>query len=1037
MNAKLEETKNQVKPVAIIGMGCRYPGGANSPEEFWRLLCEGFDAITEVPASRFDIDAFYDPDPKVPGKTATRYGGFLSDLDQFDALFFGVSPREAEIMDPQQRVLLEVLWEAFEDSGTLPEQYKGSNTGVFIGMSYSDYEDMMFRTPSQINSIYTNTGGFRSVTPGRLSYIFGFEGPSIIVDNACASSLVAVHLACQSLFSGECDLAVAGGVALVLQPQATISFSQAKMLSPQGRCKFGDETANGFVRSEGAGIVLLKTLERAQEDQDQIHAVICGSAVNNDGQNSPDLKTPSANGQERVILDAFSRAGIPPNQIQYIEAHGTGTRKGDSIETEAIGRVLSQKREEKCVVGSVKSNIGHTEAAAGLAGLIKTVLSLKHKQIPPSLHCKNLNPFIPWDDIPITVPQKLQPWPKHSGPAIAGITSLGINGTNSHVVVQEAPSVEDLPASSSSREAHILALSAKSEGALKEMAQVYQKLLQEKRGDSYSLGDLCYSANVKRTHHSLRLPLAGKTEEDLLEEIDLFLQEENRELSPVEEGMEKPKVVFIFPGQGSQWQGMGKELLRTEPVFREFLEECNEAMKEYVEWSLLDELNSDESLLYLKRIDVIQPTLFAVDVALAKLWMSWGVQPDAVIGHSMGEIAASYIAGALSLRDALRIICRRSQLLLRTSGKGAMAMIETSLEEAKEHIKGYEAKLSVAVNNGPKTTVLSGDPTALDEVLETLEKKEIFCRRVKVDVASHSPQMEPLKEDLLQALEGIQPQKSKIPIYSTVIGKISQGEDFYPHYWMNNLREPVLFWPMIQKLLENNHSVFIESSPHPVLLPSVEQGIRQKNYSGVTVPSLRREQVESVEMLQNLGKLYSAGYPVDWKLLYGTGFRFVTPPPYPWQRESFWLKESNVIENSLGQKKSTQAADGVLPHPVLKGFIQPAGQEDTYIWETEISPNDFSFLKDHSISGSPVFSRGGIFGTGLFGSAGGLWKRVSCSSRGFFFKSFVFNRRAIGNNTINFVFPIFSSCVLSAFCFGKNRFLSGFMGLIKPGKPFT
>ncbi|MBC6936182.1 MAG: polyketide synthase, partial [Chloroflexi bacterium] len=730
------------EPIAIIGIGCRFPGGANSPEALWELLRAGRDAITEVPADRYDLQTFYDPRPATPGKVMSKWGGFLDEIDRFDPLFFGISPREAERMDPQQRLLLEVAWEALEDAGQVPNTPAIEQTGVFVGMWLNDFEARLFRDPAKVD-FYMTTGSGRYSASGRLSYVFGFQGPSITVDTACSSSLVAVHLAVQSLRAGECDLALAGGANVILQPHITIAYSQSRMMAPDGRCKFGDARADGYVRSEGAGLVVLKRLADALADGDPIYAIIRGSATNNDGRSSGFLTTPGGAGQEEMLRKAYKDAGVPPGEVQYIEAHGTGTAAGDPVEIGAIGAVVAEGRrpEQFCTVGSVKTNLGHTEGAAGVAGLIKVALALKHRTIPASLNFQAPNPSIPWETLPVRIQTEQTPWPAEPGQAVGGVSAFGIAGTNAHVVLQEAPA-RDYPAVPRA-DVYVLPLSARTPEALVDLARAY-----EVTAGQSDLHDLCYSASVRRAHHPYRMAAVAHSPEELVEQLEAFGKGETRRglVAGTQDQAAERRVVFIFPGQGGQWLGMGRQLFEQEPVFREALERCAAAVRPYVEWDLLAELlRADENTSRMDEIDVVQPALFAIQVALAELWRSWGIAPDAVIGHSMGEVAAAYVSGALSLDDAARIICRRSLLMKRVSGMGAMAMVELPLEEAEAALGEYADRVGVAVTNSPRSCVLSGDPAALAEVVAALQSRDVFCRPVKVDVAAHSPHMDALR----------------------------------------------------------------------------------------------------------------------------------------------------------------------------------------------------------------------------------------------------------------------------------------------------
>jgi acyl transferase domain-containing protein/acyl carrier protein len=949
--------------IAVIGIGCRFPG-AKDPRAFWTLLCHGEDAIREVPAERFNLDDFFDPDPAAPGKMLTRWGGFIEQVDRFDAHFFGISPREAARMDPQQRLLLEVAWEALEDAGQTREQLAGTLTGVFIGISNNDYGRIQFNDLERIDA-YAGTGNALSIAANRISYIFDFRGPSIAIDTACSSSLVAVHQACGSLSSGESTLAVAGGVNLILSPAITINFSKAGAMAPDGRCKAFDARADGYVRSEGAGIVVLKPLTKALADGDPIYAVIRGSAVNQDGR-SNGLMAPNPRAQEAVLREAYRRAAVSPGDVQYIEAHGTGTLLGDPIEAKALGAVLALNRspQRPCRLGSVKTNLGHLEAAAGIAGLIKVVLALHHREIPPSLHFETPNPHIPFDQLPLRVQMTLEPWPKEPCPALAGVSSFGFGGTNAHVVLQQAPQSDlerrnaecgtEHPQSDirNTNSSYLLPLSARSPEALRSLAREYLDFL-TRPGSAESLHDICYSASVRRSHHEHRLAVTGNAAAQVAEGLEAFLRGEIRPglSSGHKLSDRRRKLVFVFPGQGSQWFGMGRTLLEREAVFREAVERCDRAMRPYGDWSLLAELTAtDAAHSSLDEVDVLQPSLFAIQVALTTLWRSWGIEPHAVVGHSMGEVAAAHIAGALSLEDAARVICNRSRLVKPTIGRGAMAAVELSIAEAQQALAGYEDRVSIAASNGVKSAVLSGDPEALETIARRLQRQDIFCRMIKVDFAAHSPQMDPLRAELERALEGLQPRPASVPIYSTVTGQVAGGSSFDPSYWTRNLREPVLFSTAVQNLLKDGHDVFLEVSPHPILLSSVQQEFSHAGIQGAVIPSLRRDEEEGKVLAGSLGALYTLGYPIEWGRLYPEGGRSVQLPSYPWQRERCWM---DTRAGDIGNRSRYVSSDGAGKHSLLGRHFKSA-QTETHFWESALDRSAQSYLDDHRVEGVAV-----------------------------------------------------------------------------------
>ena len=676
----------RAEPIAVIGLSCRFPGGANSPELFWQLLASGIDAITEVPRDRWDIDALYDPAPNVPGKMSTRYGGFIDRVDEFDAAYFGIAPREAVRMDPQQRLLLEVAYEALDDAGQTRERLAGTRAGVFIASYGDDYGHLLLSDRTVIDA-HTGTGTAQSIVANRLSYLLNLQGPSLTIDTACSSSLVAVHLACQSLRHDECTLAMAGGVSLILSPEMTISLSKWGFMAPDGRCKTFDARADGFVRGEGCGVIVLKRLSDALADGDRILALIRGSAVNQDGRSTV-LTAPNGLAQQAVIRQALDNAKLSPSQITYIEAHGTGTSLGDPIEVEALTEVYGQNRSDAAQVAlaSVKTNIGHLEAAAGMAGLIKVILCLQHEAIPPHLHFTQLNPHISLTNTPFFIPTEMCAWPSTAQRRCAGISSFGFGGTNAHVILEEAPAVPPTePAEPLSGRAYLLPISARHPDAVRALAHTYAEfLVNDARAD---VSDVCYTASLRRTHDDYRLAVVGHSREELAERL-------TGDLPPAQHIAPRPRLAFVFTGQGAQWWAMGRELLDQEPVFRDTIERCSELFKAYASWSLWTELTRPEADSRLDQTEIAQPAIFALQVALAALWRSWGITPDVVVGHSVGEIAAAHIAGVLNLEDAVRVVFHRGRLMQRATGLGKMAAIELPAVEAEQAIAAYQDRLS-------------------------------------------------------------------------------------------------------------------------------------------------------------------------------------------------------------------------------------------------------------------------------------------------------------------------------------------------------
>jgi acyl transferase domain-containing protein/acyl carrier protein len=911
----------------------------------------------------------------------SRWGGFLEQIDMFDAAFFGISPREAERMDPQQRLLLQVAWEALEDAGQKIDRLSGSDAGVFIGMWLNDYEARLFADPRAVD-FHMTTGTGRYSASGRLSYFLGIQGPSLTVDTACSSSLVAVHLACRSLWSGECSLALAGGANVILQPHISIAYSQSRMIAPDGRCKFGDASANGYVRSEGAAIVVLKPLADALTDGDPIYALIQGSAVNNDGSSSGYLTTPGRRGHEELLRKAYCDAGVSPRSVQYIEAHGTGTIAGDPVEIGALGTVLSAGRApgDVCYLGSVKTNFGHTEGAAGIAGLIKTALMLKHRMIPASLHLKEPNPAIPWDDYPFEIPRSLTTWPRSSESAIAGVSAFGIAGTNAHVVLSDAPREQDGNKSGPVNDsACLLPISARSPEALASLVRAYRSMLED--AQTAPLSDIAFTAALRRSHHEYRLAAVSDSRSGMGDLLAAFLRGER--VSGVctgeAEAERARKVVFVCPGQGSQWAGMGRKLMSQEPVFRQALCECEQAMRPFVDWSLDEQLKLDpkDPGYRLDEIDVIQPILVSIEIALAALWRSWGVKPDAIVGHSMGEVAAAFIAGALRLEDAMNIICARSRLLRTVRGNGAMALVALPMKEAERAVAKYKDRVSTAVSNSPRSTVISGDPESIGSILEELQARNVFCRLVKVDVASHSPQMDGLADELFQSLGALETLQEQTPIYSTVTGDQINGTELDAGYWKRNLRSPVLFSKAIEQLAENGHTVFIELSPHPILLPSIEETLHDMGSEGYAIPSCERAKDERTTMLSSFGRLYTIGFPLEWSRLFPCGGKVAALPSYPWQSRRFWMETSSQPAASTGWTADTlrQCAQ---EHPLL-GVRLPsvAALPTSILWQTTLGGQFREFLLQSHAEDSPIAQSAyaemasaaakAVFGEKLFG----------------------------------------------------------------------
>ncbi|WP_239334512.1 type I polyketide synthase [Frankia sp. CiP3] len=890
-----------LEPIAVIGMACRLPGAHNT-DEFWRVLRTGSDTVTQIPPDR-EFGALYDPRPGAPGRIASQAGGFLTDIDAFDADFFGVSPREAARLDPQQRMLLETSWEAFEDAGQTRGILAGSRTSVFLAYLSTQYSGLL--RAAGICDMHSAIGAEgRGTAAGRLSYAFDLRGPSMALDATCASSLLAIHLACQSLRTGESTLALAGGVNIMLTPDLSIALSQAGVLSRYGRSRFGDAAADGYVRSEGVAVVILKSLERARADGDRIYAVIRGSGTTNDGRGGGFVTAPSVDSQAEMLRTAYRNAGVEPRDIDYIEAHGTGTVMGDQIELTAIAEVLGDGRpsDQPCVLGSAKSNIGHTEGAAGMVGLIKVALSLHHRTIPASLHIAEPNPAVPWDELPIELATTVRRWPDRGRPRLAGVSAFGLSGTNVHVVLAEAPDDADeshkapeagsSPGPDENDQAVLLPLSAASPNALSELAQAYLERLTREQVDIWpSLADTCWNAGIRRTHLEHRATVVGRTRAEIARGLRAIVAGEFSGTVSTGHNADgaRPRIAFVFPGQGSQWVGMGRELLSAVPAFRAAVEACDAAVREETGWSVIEHLMADKPL---SGIDIIQPVLWAVEVGLASMWRQLGIEPDVVIGHSMGEVAAAVVAGAITLADGAAVVCRRSRILRSVSGQGAMIALQLSAAEAEQAIEGFESQVSVAVINSGSSVVLAGDPDALERLTKPLRERGVFCRPVQVDVASHSPQMDPLRAELLRTLASVTPRSGSIPIRSTVTGQHSTGVEFDAGYWARNLREPVRFADAVRAVLDEGETVFIEMGPHPILASAISEIVDAAERSSTVLAALGRNAADWTAVLAGVGMLYTCGYEPNWTALRGGTGRFAALPSYPWQRRRFWIGDA-------------------------------------------------------------------------------------------------------------------------------------------------
>ena len=933
------------EPVAIVGMSCRFPGQADTPERLWELLGGGTDAVTGFPVNRgWDLERIYDPDPDRPGATYTREGGFLHEAGDFDAAFFGISPREALAMDPQQRLLLEGAWEALEHAGIDPAVLRGSDTGVFAGMAAGHYIDAGSASGSAELGGYVLTGVTGSVASGRVAYALGLEGPALTVDTACSSSLVAMHLAAQAIRSGECSLALAGGVTVMATAEGLVEFSHQRVLSADARCRSFSATADGTGFSEGSGLLLLERLSEAQRNGRRILAVIRGSATNQDGA-SNGLTAPNGPSQERVIRQALANAGLAPSEVDAVEAHGTGTTLGDPIEAQALLNTYGQDRDNgPLALGSLKSNIGHTQAAAGVGGVIKMVMALRNEALPRTLHVDEPTPHVDWSAGEIELLTEQREWPRGDRPRRAGVSSFGISGTNAHLILEEAPEQPAAPESTAGRPSVLpWALSAKTPEALAEAAGRLAAHVEAKEPDPLDVAHTLLGARAQLEHRAV---VVGADRDELLEGLDALAQGKASPNVLSARAASQAKPVFVFSGQGSQWLGMGAALLDESPLFAERIARCEVALAPYMETRLTELLRSaDES--WLGRVELVQPALFALMVSLAELWRHHGVEPGAVVGHSQGEIAAAVVAGALSLEDGAKLAALRAQALLPLIGKGEMTSVAASPEQIEEILAAYGDRIAVAAHNGPAATVLSGEPEAIEELVASLEEQGMRARLIPVGYASHCAQVEAVEDELKQAIAGIEPSEARIPFYSTVTGEPIDATELDASYWYRNLRQPVRFHEATRRLLSDGYSAFVEASPHPVLAMAIQESAEAEDRPAAVLHTLRREEGGARRFVTSLAAAHANGIAVDFSPLFeGTGAAFTELPTYPFQRQRFWLRSSGAggDASALGQSPTE--------HPLLGAAISLAGEG--VLLTGRVSLETHPWLADHAVAGTAI-----------------------------------------------------------------------------------
>ena len=939
----------QNKGIAIIGIGCRFPGNVNNAESFWKLLVEGREAVSEVPADRWNVERFYDAEPGIAGKSIAKRGGFLDSIDQFDPQFFGISPREAPYIDPQHRLLLETAWEAMEDAGFVLDLENGTDLAVFAGISHNDYQ-IIQGTPWDSSGIspHSPTGSAHSIAANRISYCFNLRGPSVAMDTACSSALTAVHVACEHIRSGRGDVALAGGVTVMITPGGFIGFSQAGMLSPEGRCAAFDASASGFVRGEGAGMVLLKRLSCAIADGDPIYAVVLGTAINSDGHTNG-ISLPSAEAQAQLVRDACKDAGIAPSQVGFVEAHGTGTAVGDPIEAHALADALCADRpaDAPLAIGSVKTNIGHLETAAGIAGLFKAALMLKHRRIPASLHFKTPSPHIDFTALKLRVPTTLEAFPATDGPRIVGVNSFGFGGSNSHIILAEAPAIPHPEHSEAYLErSWPLLLSARSEEALRASAAQLGAWLEERanaNGDSPLPPDLLYTLGARRNHHSYRLTMVGHSLAEMVGDLKAFKAGDagpKLRTSFTPRGEHAPRVAFVMSGQGPQWWGMGRQLMRHEPVFRRMIEACDVAMRPWAKFSLIEELARSEDKSQMHRTEIAQPAIFAMHVALAELWKSWGVKPSAVVGHSVGEIAAACVAGVLTLEQAAQVIVQRSRFMDQCArGDGTMLALGLTADEARALIARYDRTVSISAYNGPRSVTLSGPRVSLEAMQAELEPKGVFARLVKVAHPFHHALMQPAADALEKALADLVPQAGSVPFFSTVTGKQIEGKKCDATHWAHGIREAVQFAPAVAALADFGVDVWLELSAHPALVRSLQECLAGGSGKPTVLSSARRER-EHESLLETAMDLHRAGVRLDFAAMTPSR-RLLSLPAYAWDRSRWWHESNEWRDGRLGSGG--------------RGLLDVRLPRAMPTWSARLDARHMAYLKDHKVDTHVIF----------------------------------------------------------------------------------
>lgn len=952
--------KNTNNEIAIVGMGCRFPYEIDSPENFWNSLLNRVDGISDVPTRRWDIRKYYDEDINKPGKMYTKQAGFLKqDIEKYDPLFFGISPREADVIDPMQRLLMEVAWEAFEHGGITLEALQAIKTGVFVGGFALDNKVVQLDADNKnIINATSAVGITLALLSNRLSYVFDLTGPSLSIDTACSSSMVATHYAIQSLRNGDCEMAIVGGANTMLSPGYPIAMCKGQFLSHHARCKAFSDDAAGYVRAEGAGILLLKPLAKAQADGNTIHAVIVESGVNQDGGQTNGISLPNAAAQEALIRSIYKKANVAPKDVSYIEAHGTGTKAGDPLEMKALTNVMDGRPlTDVCYVGSVKTNIGHMEAGSAVAGIMKAAFTAKHKRVAPNLHFNTPNPAIPFDSIPLQVPTECIELDKNKIHYI-GVNSFGYGGTNGHVLLR-SPTDDELKPFHKKIEAErtwLVPISAKSLAALSALAQrYYDFLVADLAGDNlYVMEDIVYSLSQRRTQHFQRVVFVVTSKQDLIEKLAEYI--EGRFTENMMEGKTHAdaadKLCFVYTGMGPQWWKMGQDLYQNEPLFKAEVDKIEAVFKRVNGWSILAEMMKDEASSNMDSTTIAQPANFVIQAALTKLLEHWGVKPDCVIGHSVGEVSSSYISGAISLEDAVLISCERSkQQQLCADKGGAMLAVGLPEKDALKTIKSFP-NVAIAAINSLTAVTLSGNADELEAIANALDGDGVFNKFLKVNIAYHSSQMDPILDDLHAALTVISPLATHMPLYSTVTGELIDGEKIDAEYWCKNVREAVRFAHAIETIIDSGNYHFIEVGPHPVLKTSIKECLDKHGITGSSIiTTLNRKQPETFSLYQALGSLHAAGGSIHWENFFPQGGQFITLPFYPWQREHYWHETEISMEKRMGRPGYVYLNEKVRS-PIPE-------------WKMEVNKYLLPYLNDHQVENMVVFPGAGYIDIAL------------------------------------------------------------------------